>query len=115
MARSSALGYACVGMAAGAALNISVASSGSGWAAVQAMGLSQWAAALFLGIGPGAIGFFLWVYAVQQTTPTRAAATITVSPISAGALAALLVSEPFGAGLMVGAIAVAAGIWIAST
>ena len=115
MARSSALGYACAGMAAGAALNATIATSNHGWMVLQTMGAAQWAAALFLGVVPGALGFFLWVYAVQRTTPTRAAATITVSPISAGALAALLVSEPFGFGLIVGALAVASGIWIAST
>jgi drug/metabolite transporter (DMT)-like permease len=115
MARSSALGYACAGMAAGATLNATIASANNGWTFLETMGTSQWAAALFLGAVPGALGFFLWVYAVQRTTPTRTAATITISPISAGALAALLMSEPFGIGLMVGAVAVAAGIWIAST
>jgi drug/metabolite transporter (DMT)-like permease len=115
MARSSAISYACAGMAAGATLNAAIASSNNGWTVLQTMGASQWTAALFLGVVPGALGFFLWVYAVQRTTPTRAAATITVSPISAGALAALLLSEPFGIGLMAGAVAVAAGIWIAST
>ncbi len=115
MARSSALGYAAVGMAAGATLNLMVALAGSGWTDVRTMESSQWAAALFLGVMPGAIGFFLWVYAVERTTPTRVAATITVSPIFAGALAALLVAEPFGFGLALGAIAVGAGIWIAST
>jgi drug/metabolite transporter (DMT)-like permease len=115
MARSSAISYACAGMAAGATLNATIALPNNGWTVLQTMGASQWAAALFLGVVPGALGFFLWAYAVQRTTPTRAAATITVSPISAGALAALLVSEPFGIGLMVGAVAVAAGIWIAST
>jgi drug/metabolite transporter (DMT)-like permease len=115
MARSGAISYACTGMAAGAALNATIALSNSGWMALHAMGPSQWAAALFLGVVPGAIGFYLWVFAVQRTTPTRAAATITISPISAGALAALLVAEPFGISLVVGAVAVAAGIWIAST
>ena len=115
MARSSALGYACAGMAAGATLNGAIAMSNEGWTALHTMGASQWAAALFLGVVPGALGFFLWVYAVQRTTPTRAAATITIAPICAGALAARLVSEPFGTGLVMGAIAVAAGIWIAST
>jgi drug/metabolite transporter (DMT)-like permease len=115
MARSSALGYACAGMAAGATLNATIAVSNNGWAALSAMGAQQWAAALFLGVVPGALGFFLWVYAVQRTTPTRAAATITISPISAGALAALLVSEPFGIGLLAGAVAVAVGIWMASS
>ena len=107
VARSSALGYACAGMAAGAVLNATIVSSSNGWAALQTLGGSQWAAAAFLGAGPGAAGFFLWAYAVQRTTPTRAAATITVSPICAGALAAVLVSEPFSIGLVVGAVAVA--------
>jgi drug/metabolite transporter (DMT)-like permease len=115
MTRSSALGYACAGMAVGASVNVLFVSLNSGWGALRTMGSSQWAAASFLGVVPGAIGFFLWVYAVQRTTPTRAAATITVSPISAGALAALLVAEPFGVGLAICAIAVAVGIWIAST
>jgi drug/metabolite transporter (DMT)-like permease len=115
MRRSSALGYACVGMAAGSLMNLSVASIAGGWAAVQALDATEWAAGVFLGVVPGAIGFFLWVYAVERTTPTRAAATITVSPISAGALASLLVAEPFGIGLALGAIAVAIGLWICST
>lgn len=115
MTRSSALGYACAGMAAGAALHALFVSLHGGWGTLHTMGSSQWAAALFLGVAPGAIGFLLWVYAVQRTTPTRAAATITVSPITAGALGALLVAEPFGVGLAIGIIAVALGIWIAST
>ena len=115
MARSSALGYACAGMAAGAVLNLAVAGWGDGWALVQAMEAPQWAAGLFLGIFPGGIGFYLWVYAVERTTPTRVASTITVSPIAAGALAVVLVGEPFGIGLIAGVIAVGAGIWIAST
>ncbi len=115
MGRSSALGYACIGMAAGSLLNISFAAAGNAWAVLQAMGAAQWAAVLFLGVVPGAIGFFLWVHALQRTTPTRVATTITISPICAGALAVFLLSEPFGIGLLLGAIAVAAGIWIAST
>jgi drug/metabolite transporter (DMT)-like permease len=113
--RSSALGYACAGMAAGAGVNLLVAVAGGGWPLVTAMQTREWAAALFLGIVPGAIGFFLWVYATERTTPTRLASTITVNPISAGALGTVLVGEPFGVGLMAGVIAVAAGIWIAST
>jgi drug/metabolite transporter (DMT)-like permease len=115
MARSSALGYATVGMAAGAAVNVIASWSAGGVADVQAFSATQWAAALFLGIVPGAIGFFLWVYAVERTTPTRVAATITVSPVSAGVLAATILGEPFGIGLLLGAIAVGTGIWIAST
>lgn len=114
MARSSALGYACVGMAAGAGVNLAVVSTG-GWALFTSFATAEWAALIFLGVFPGAVGFFLWVYAVERTTPTRVASTITVNPISAGALAALLLGEPFGMGLLAGVTAVGIGIWIAST
>ena len=96
-------------------LNLAAAYSEGGWAIVQAMKAPQWAAALFLGIFPGAVGFYLWIYAVERTTPTRVASTITMNPISAGFLGSLLVHEPFGVGLLTGVVAVAAGIWIAST
>jgi hypothetical protein len=71
MARSSALGYACAGMAAGATLNATFAASNNGWTPLRTMEAPQWAAALFLGVVPGATGFFLWVYAIQRTTPSR--------------------------------------------
>jgi drug/metabolite transporter (DMT)-like permease len=55
------------------------------------------------------------VYALERTTPTRVAATMTVNPVAASALAAVLVEEPVGLNLLAGVVAIAAGIWIAST
>ncbi|MGQ0510779.1 MAG: DMT family transporter [Betaproteobacteria bacterium] len=115
MSRSSALGYACAGMAAGAAINLAAASAGGAWAALAAMDARMWAAGLFLGVFPGGLGFFLWLFAVERTSPTRVASTITVSPLAAGALGALLVGEAVGPALIAGVIAVGAGIWVAST
>jgi drug/metabolite transporter (DMT)-like permease len=40
---------------------------------------------------------------------------MTVNPIAASLLAAVIVSEPIGWNLVLGLIAVAAGIWLAST
>ena len=82
---------------------------------MQSFGPAQWAAALYLGALAGALGFYLWVYALERTTPTRVANTITVSPIAAALLAAVLVGEPIGVSLLIGIAAVGAGIWIAST
>jgi drug/metabolite transporter (DMT)-like permease len=70
---------------------------------------------MYLGIFAGALGFYLWVYALQHATPTRVANTITVSPIAAALLAAVLLAEPIGISLLIGVVAVATGIWIAST
>ncbi|HZN86860.1 MAG TPA: EamA family transporter, partial [Burkholderiales bacterium] len=82
---------------------------------VHSFGPAQWAAMLYLGAFAGALGFYLWVYALQHATPTRVANTITVSPIAAALLAAVLIGEPIGLSLVVGVIAVGVGIWIAST
>jgi drug/metabolite transporter (DMT)-like permease len=39
----------------------------------------------------GAAAFYLWVFALERTTPTRVANTMTVNPIAASTVAALLV------------------------
>jgi drug/metabolite transporter (DMT)-like permease len=53
--------------------------------------------------------------ALQRATPTRVANTMTVNPIAAALLANQLVGEPITLNLVVGLIAVFAGIWIATT
>jgi len=63
----------------------------------------------------GALAFFLWVYALQHASPSRVANTMTVNPIVAGLLAALILHEPLTLNLVVGLIAVCAGLWIATT
>jgi drug/metabolite transporter (DMT)-like permease len=64
--------------------------------------------------GGGALAFILWVMALQRTTPTLVANTMTVNPIAAGLLAAQLVGEPITLNLVLGLVAVFAGIWIAT-
>jgi drug/metabolite transporter (DMT)-like permease len=115
MSRSSALGYAAGGMAFGSGCNAVLAWHGGGLQSVASFGVSQWLAGLYLGVFAGALGFYLWVFALQRTTPTRVANTITVSPVAAALVAAVLVGEPIGASLLIGIAGVAAGIWIAST
>ena len=112
--RSSALGFLCVGMGAGAAALI-VAGVLTGRVAVLAnFNAAQWTAGIYLGVGGGALAFILWVMALQRTTPTLVANTMTVNPIAAGLLATQLVGEPITLNLVLGLIAVFAGIWIAT-
>ncbi len=115
MARSSPLGYACAGMAFGGGGNLLLAWHGGSFAAVAEFGVSQWAAVLYLAAFAGALGFYLWVYALERTTPTRVANTITVSPVAAALLGAVLVGEPIGVSLVAGVVAVGVGIWVAAT
>jgi drug/metabolite transporter (DMT)-like permease len=113
--RSSALGFLAVGMGAGA-LALLVACVATGRIAVLAsFGPPQWIAGLYLGIGGGALAFILWVMALQRASPTRVANTMTVNPIAAALLAHQLVGEPITLNLVLGLVAVFAGIWIATT
>ena len=76
---------------------------------------SQWIAGVYLGVGGGALAFILWVMALERATPTRVASTMTVNPIAAALLAHALVGEPITLNLVIGLVAVFAGIWIATT
>jgi drug/metabolite transporter (DMT)-like permease len=115
MLRSSPLGYLAVGMGAGAAALILVGAVTGRAAVLWTFGASEWIAGVYLGVGGGALAFILWVLALQKATPTRVANTMTVNPIAAGLLAAQLVDEPITPNLMIGLVAVFAGIWIATT
>ena len=113
--RSSALGFLCVGMGAGAAMLILVGLLSGRIAVLADFNAAQWAAGLYLGISGGAAAFILWVMALQRTTPTLVANTMTVNPITAGLLATQLVGEPLTANLVAGLVAVFSGILIATT
>jgi drug/metabolite transporter (DMT)-like permease len=113
--RSSALGFLTVGMGTGAAALILVGAFTGSIVALKSFGTPQWIAGVYLGVGGGALAFILWVLALERATPTRVANTMTVNPVAAGLLATQLVGEPITPNLVIGLVAVFAGIWIATT
>lgn len=113
--RSSALGFLTVGMGTGAAALIVVGSLTGSFAALSQVSTPQWIAGLYLGSAGGALAFILWVLALERASPTRVATTMTVNPLAAGLLATQLVGEPITPNLVLGLVAVFAGIWIATT
>jgi drug/metabolite transporter (DMT)-like permease len=115
IARSSALGFLALGMGAGAAALVVVGLVTGRLAVLEGFGTSQWIAGIYLGIFGGALAFILWVLALERTTPTRVASTMTVNPVAAALLASVLVGEPITPNLIIGLVAVFAGIWIATT
>ncbi|OAE97455.1 permease [Bradyrhizobium centrolobii] len=115
MRRSSALGFLTVGMGAGAVALVAAGFWRGSFAALDHFTAGQWIAGVYLGIGGGALAFILWVKALERATPTRVANTMTVNPIAAALLAALLVGEPITPNLLVGLVAVFAGILIATS
>ena len=115
MARSSMLGFLAAGMGFGALASVALSFFTGGYLLVEKLNSQQWLAILCLGVFGGAAAFYLWVYALERTTPTRVTNTMTVNPVSASLLAAVLVGEPLGLPLALGIVAVGAGIWLASS
>ncbi|HXH44143.1 MAG TPA: DMT family transporter [Bradyrhizobium sp.] len=115
MQRSSALGFLTFGMGAGAIVLVLAGLVKGSYAALVHFTTAQWIAGIYLGVGGGAFAFILWVMALRRATPTRVANTMTVNPIAAALLAALLIGEPITPNLLVGLVAVFAGIWIATS
>ena len=113
--RSSALGFLAVGMGAGAAALVGIGLVTGRTAVLQTFGSAQWVAGIYLGIAGGALAFILWVMALARASPTRVANTMTVNPLAAALLASVLVDEPITLNLVLGLVAVFAGIWIATT
>ena len=62
-----------------------------------------------------ALTFYLWAFALERTTPTRVAISVTVNPITASLFGAVLLDEPLRWNLMVGIAAVFIGIFAATT
>lgn len=113
--RSSALGFLAVGMGTGAAVLLAVGAATGRIGVAWAFTPGQWMAAAWLGMAGGALAFILWVMALQRASPTRVANTMTVNPIAAALLAQQLVDEPITFDLVLGLVAVAGGIWLATT
>lgn len=48
---------------------------------------------MFLGVFGGALGFYLWTFALTRLTPTQVAVYINLNPLVAMVLAAALLAE----------------------
>lgn len=74
--------------------------------------IGGWGAVVFIGVSSG-IGYYLWLWALNHTTPTRVTVFLALSPITAAGLGAVLLGEPLSMGLLVGLVCVALGLWLA--
>lgn len=113
--RSGPLQFTTIGMGIGAlAVTAGAALQGS-FVPVAHFGAPQWLAMLYLGLFGSALTFFLWSFALGRTTPTRVTISITVNPVAATLVGAILLDEPLRWNLIAGVSVVAIGIWIATT
>jgi drug/metabolite transporter (DMT)-like permease len=113
--RSGPIAFTTVAMAFGAACLIAISFVRGSFAPVSEFAMPQWLAAIYLGAFGAALTFYLWAFALERTTPTRVAISVTVNPISASLVGAALLHEPLSWNLMAGVVTVFFGIWIATT
>jgi drug/metabolite transporter (DMT)-like permease len=113
--RSGPLTFTVVSMGAGAACLIFVSICHGSFEPAASFGEPQWFAAVYLGAFGSALTFFLWSLALERTTPTRVAISVTVNPISASLTGALFLGEPLRWNLVLGFLTVFLGIWVATT
>jgi drug/metabolite transporter (DMT)-like permease len=71
-----------------------------------------WAAVGFIGVSSG-VGYYLWLWALRHTTPTRVSVFLAVSPIAATALGWLWLGEAISPVFLAGLACVVAGLWAA--
>jgi len=113
--RSGPLTFTALAMAVGALCLTALAWQRGSFEPVARFGPAQWMAIAFLGVFGGAVVFFLWAFALGRTTPTRVAISVTVNPVTAALVGAVLLAESLRWNLVLGLAAVIAGIWVAST
>lgn len=111
--RAGPIPFTVLAMGPGAACLVLIALARGSFAPVADFTAPQWLAALYLGAFGSALTFYLWAFALERTTPTRVAISVTVNPISAALTGAVLLGEPLRWHLAVGIVTVFAGIVIA--
>jgi len=113
--RSGPIPFTTLAMAAGAAVLIMLSLLVGSFTPVEAFGPPQWLGVFYLSALGSALTFYLWAFALERTTPTRVAISVTVNPVAASLVGAALLAEPLRWRLAVGIVTVFAGIWIATT
>jgi len=82
------------------------------FAAPPALTAAGWGAVVFIGVGSGA-GYYLWLWALRHAGATRVTVFLSLSPITAALLGALLLDEAVSALVTAGLALVVAGLVLA--
>ncbi len=71
-----------------------------------------WLAVGFIGLSSG-LGYYLWLWALQHTTPTRVTVFLALGPITATVLGSVFLSETTSPAFHLGLACVVLGLWLA--
>jgi len=73
---------------------------------------AAWGAVLFVGLASAA-AYFLWLFALAHTSPTRVTVFVSVSPPTAALLGWALLGEPLSPLFLAAVACLAGGLWLA--
>jgi drug/metabolite transporter (DMT)-like permease len=82
------------------------------WESLPQFTPGGWLAVVFIGVSSG-IGYYLWLWALNHTTPTKVTVFLALSPVTAAVLGSLLLAEKIPVMLIFGVACVSLGLWIA--
>ncbi len=92
---------------------LAVLAAGEGFfASLPRFTAGGWLAVVFIGIS-SSVGYYLWLWALNHTTPTKVTVFLALSPITAAGLGALLLAESISTMSLLGLACVALGLWLA--
>lgn len=112
--RNSALAVTGIQLAFGALVLLAVILARGGGVGVGGLALSGWVALAWLVTLGGAFCFYLWIWALEKIAPSRVSITVTLNPIAAAALGAVVLAEPITWQLAAGLVGVVSGIALAN-
>jgi drug/metabolite transporter (DMT)-like permease len=112
LSRYPALQVGAFAMLASVAFLAALAAWQGLFGAVPRLTAGGWLAVLFIGVSSG-VGYYLWLWALKHATPTKVTVFMALSPLTATALGALLLSEPLSAPFLLGLGCVALGLCLA--
>ena len=92
---------------------LALLAAGEGFfASVPHFTVEGWTAVAFIGISSG-VGYYFWLWALAHATPTRVTVFLSLSPLTAAILGALLLGEPISLLVVSGLALVGLGLWLA--
>jgi drug/metabolite transporter (DMT)-like permease len=79
-----------------------------------ALGTAQWLVLAAVGLSSG-VAYWLWLWALKHTAPTKATAFLALSPVTATLIGRFALGEPVGWGLVAGVGCILVGLALAAT
>lgn len=111
--RYPTLAVGTVAMLASVAALVPPAAMEGFFAAPLQLSTGATAAVIFIGLSSG-IGYFLWLWALANTSPTRVTIFMGLSPLTAALVGAAGLGEPLSWHFAAGLVSVMVGLWIAN-